>query len=71
MMGKRHMMGGDHRMGAGQMMGWHDYANLTPEQKSERQYMMERYTGMQQMMMDHMMWHQNYMQGQPPAKPGQ
>jgi len=26
---------------------------------------------MQQMMMDNMMWHQNYMQGQPPAKPGQ
>ncbi|CAN7557381.1 hypothetical protein [Pseudomonas umsongensis] len=65
MMGKEHMMGADHTM------GWHDYSNLTPEQKSQRQYMMERYTGMQQMMMDHMMWHQNYMQGQPPAKPGQ
>jgi hypothetical protein len=24
--------------------------------------------GMQQMMMDHMMWHQHYMGGQPPAK---
>jgi hypothetical protein len=71
MMGKEHMMGGDHMMGADHTMGWHDYSNLTPEQKSQRQYMMERYTGMQQMMMDHMMWHQNYMQGQPPAKPGQ
>ncbi|WP_433771533.1 hypothetical protein [Pseudomonas putida] len=58
-------------MMGGNMMGWQDYSNLTPEQKSQRQYMMDRYTGMQQMMMDHMMWHQNYIQGQPPAKPGQ
>ena len=65
MMGKGHMMGGRH------MMGWQDYSNMTPEQKNQHQYMMDRYTGMQQMMMDHMMWHQNYMQGQPPAKPGQ
>ncbi|OOG14341.1 hypothetical protein [Pseudomonas sp. C9] len=65
MMGKGHMMGGSH------MMGWQDYSNLTPEQKSQRQYMMDRYTGMQQMMMDNIMRHQNYMQGQPPAKPGQ
>lgn len=71
MKGKKHMMGGDHMMSADHTMGWHDYSNLTPEQKSQRQYMMERYTEMQQMMMDHMMWHQNYMQGQPPAKPGQ
>lgn len=65
MMGRGHMMGGSHKM------GWHDYANMTPEQQSQRQYMMDRYTGMQQMMMDNMMKHQNYMQGQPPAKPGQ
>ena len=65
------MMGNGHMMGGGHMMGWQDYSNLTPEQKSQRQYMMDRYTGMQQMMMDHMMWHQNYMQGQPPTKPGQ
>jgi hypothetical protein len=58
-------------MGKGQMMGWQDYSNLTPEQKTQRQYMMDRYTGMQQMMMDHMMWHQSFMQGQPPAKAGQ
>ncbi|VVO86976.1 hypothetical protein [Pseudomonas fluorescens] len=64
MMGKGHMKGGSH------MMGWHDYSNLTPEQKSQRQYMMDSYTGMQQMMMDNMMRHQHYMQGQPPAKPG-
>lgn len=65
MKGKGHMMGGS------QMMGWQDYSNLTPEHKSQRQYMMDRYTGMQQMMMDNMMKHQNYMQGQPPAKPAQ
>lgn len=65
MMGKGHMMGGSH------MMGWQDYSSLTPEQKSQRQYMMDRYTGMQQMMMNNMMRHQNYMQGQPPAKTGQ
>ena len=65
MMGKGHMMGGSH------MMGWQDYSNLTPEQRSQRQYMMDRYTGMQQMMMNNMMRHQNYMQGQPPAKTGQ
>ncbi|KKX57822.1 MULTISPECIES: hypothetical protein [Pseudomonas] len=65
MMGNGRMMGGKH------MMGWQDYSNLTPEQKSQRQYMMDRYTGMQQMMMDNMMRHQNYMQMQPMAKPGQ
>lgn len=65
------MMDNGHMMGGGHMMGWQDFSNLTPEQKSQRQYMMDRYTGMQQMMMDHMMWHQNYMQGQPPAKSGQ
>ncbi|MBM6443996.1 MULTISPECIES: hypothetical protein [Pseudomonas] len=64
------MMGNGHMMRGGHMMGWQDYSNLPPEQKSQRQYMMDRYTGMQQMMMNHMMWHQNYMQGQQPAKPG-
>lgn len=61
------MMGGN-MMGGGHMMGWQDYSNLSPEQKAQRQYMMDRYMGMQQMMMDHMMWHQHYMGGQPPAK---
>ncbi len=65
MMGKGHMMGGRH------MMGWQDYSNMTPEQKNQHQYMMDRYTGMQQMMMDNMMRHQHFMQGPPPAKPGQ
>ncbi len=65
MMGNGRMMGGKH------MRGWQDYSNLTPEQKSQRQYMMDRYTGMQQMMMDNMMRHQNYMQMQPMATPGQ
>jgi len=32
----------------------------------QRQYMMDRYMGMQQQMMDHMMQHQNYMWMQPP-----
>lgn len=63
-----HMMGGGNMMGGGHMMGWSDYSNLPPEQKAQRQYMMDRYMGMQQMMMDHMMWHQHYM-GMPPAKP--
>ncbi|HEY8330405.1 hypothetical protein [Geopseudomonas sagittaria] len=62
-----HMMGGG-MMGGGHMMGWQDYSNLPQEQKAQRQYMMDRYMGMQQMMMDHMMWHQHYM-GMPPAKP--
>lgn len=64
------MMGNGHMMGGGHMMGWQDYSSLTQEQKSQRQYMLDRYTGMQQMMMNHMMWHQNYMQGLPPANPG-
>ena len=47
------------------MMGWDDmdgyYSNLTPEQTKQRQYMMDRYMGMQNMMMDNMMMHQNWM----------
>lgn len=57
------MMGG-HMMG-GHMMGWQGmggyYSKLTPEQIKQRQYMTDRYMGMQQMMMEHMMQHQNYM----------
>lgn len=33
---------------------------LTPEQMRQRQSMSERYLGMQQMMMDHVMWHQHW-----------
>jgi hypothetical protein len=56
-------------MGNGHMMGWQDskdyYIKQTPEQMKQRQYMMDRYMGMQQMMMDHMMQHQNQMMMQP------
>lgn len=61
----RHMMGGamgGRMMGGGHMMMWNDYRNLTPEQMKERQYMMDRFVPMQQMMMSHMMWHQQMMQ---------
>ena len=58
-------MGGGPMMGmGGHMMGgpmWGDYRRMTPEQLRQRQYMMERYMPMQQMMMDHMMRHQQYM----------
>lgn len=65
MMGSGHMMGGN-------MMGWDHmrsyYSGLTPEQMKQRQYMMDRYMPMQQMMMDHMLWHQRW-QSTPPAAP--
>lgn len=54
-------MTGGHMMGHDMMMGWRGYSKLTPEQMKQRQYMMDRYMGMQQMMMDHMMQHQQYM----------
>jgi len=65
-----HMMG-EHMMGAptmgGHMMMWNDYRNLTPEQLKQRQYMMDRFVPMQQMMMEQMMQHQHWMmQPQPP-----
>jgi len=63
MMGPGMMMGGP-MMGWGQMRGY--YSSLTPEQLKQRQYMMDQYLPMQQMMMDHMMWHQRWM-AQPPA----
>ena len=37
------------------------YSQLTPKQMKQHQYMMDRYTGMQQMMMNQMMQHQNEM----------
>ncbi len=52
------MMGGP-MMGWGHMGGY--YSKLTPEQLKQRQYMMDRYMGMQQMMIDHMMQQQQYM----------
>ena len=61
--------GGGPMMGmGGHMMGgpmWGDYRRMTPEQLRQRQYMMERYMPMQQMMMDHMMQHQHWMWPQP------
>jgi len=61
---------GGGRMMMGPMMTWNDYRNLTPEQLAQRQYMMDRWMPMQQMMMDHMMQHQGWMMGQPqPAAP--
>ena len=44
-----------------------DYSSLTPEQLKQRQYMMDQYLPMQQMMTDQMMWHQLWMNPQPPA----
>ena len=70
------MMGGpmmrDHMMGGhmGGMMGWGNYQNLTPEQLKQRQYMMDSWVPMQQMMMNHMMQHQGWMMpSAPPAAP--
>lgn len=58
--------GGWHMGGPG-MMGWHGmggyYSKLTPEQMKQRQYMMDQYLGMQQQMMNQMMYQQNYMWG--------
>ena len=51
-------MGGP-MMGWGQMHGY--YSKLTPEQMRQRQYMSDRFVWMQQMMMNHMMWHQHWM----------
>ena len=65
MMGCCGMMGGP-MMGWGQMHGY--YSNLTPEQLQQRRYMMDRYLPMQQMMMDHMMWHQQWLIPTPPQK---
>ncbi|HPO17711.1 MAG TPA: hypothetical protein PLO07_00810 [Rubrivivax sp.] len=56
-MGPGMMMGGP-MMGWGHMHGY--YSNLTPEQLRQRQYMMDQYPPMQQMMMNHMMWQQHW-----------
>ena len=58
-------MQGGHMMGP--MMSWGDYRNMTPEQRAQRQYMMDRWMPMQQMMMEHMMQQQGAMM-QPPAQ---
>lgn len=61
------MMGGSPMMGWGHMRGY--YSSLTPEQLKQRQYMMDRYLPIQQMMMDHMMWHQQWMYPTPASAP--
>ncbi len=63
-MGRGMMMGP--MMGWGHMGGY--YSKLTPEQQQQRQYMMDQYTGMQQMMMDHMMQHNQWMWQQPSSR---
>ena len=61
MMGSN-MMGGP--------MTWGQYQNLTPEQLKQRQYMMDRWMPMQEMMMDQMMQHHFWMlQPQLPEAP--
>ena len=51
--------------GPGMMRGWRHmgrhYSEFTPEQLKQRQYMIDQYVPMQQMMMHHMMQHQHYM----------
>jgi hypothetical protein len=66
-------MMGPGMMGGGHMAGF--YSKLTPEQQKQRQYMSERYLRMQQLMMDHMAWHQHWAESMhaapsaaPPAK---
>lgn len=63
--GMHGMMGGPGRMGWGGMRGY--YSQLTPEQLKQRQYMMDQYVGMQQMMMNHMLQWQQWMT--PPPAP--
>jgi hypothetical protein len=48
------MMGG----GWGHMRGY--YSNQSPEQLRQRQYTMDKFMPMQQMMMNHMMWQQHW-----------
>ncbi len=71
MMMDDHMMG-DSMMGDGHMMGWkgmsHYYSKMTLEQMKKRQYMMDRYMGMQQQMMGQMMHHQHCMMGMQPTR---
>ena len=62
------MIGGASMMGMkGGPMIWGDYRNLSPDDLRQRQYMMGQYMGMQQMMMDHIMWQQCWTMPQRPA----
>lgn len=59
------MMGG----GGGWMHMRGYYSHLSPEQMHQHQYMMDQYLNMQQQMMNHMMWQQQYRGGEPTQKP--
>lgn len=59
----------DGPMMGGHMMMWGDYRNLTPEQPEQRQYMMDRWIPMQQMMMNQVMQQQNWMMQFAPSTP--
>jgi len=59
--GRGPMMGGPMMGGRGGPMMWNDYRRMNPEQLKQRQYMMDQYMGMQQLMIDQMMEHQGYM----------
>lgn len=58
-LGGQEMMHGPGMMGWGGMHG--HYSRLTPEQMKQRQYMVDQFIGMQQMMMDQMMQRQQWM----------
>lgn len=63
--GMRRGMMGRPMMGWGEMRG--HYSKLTPEQQKQRQYMRDQHMGMQQMMLDHMMHHQYWLNQSSPA----
>ena len=60
-----------HGMMDGTMKGWGKmrgyYSKLTPEQQKQHQYMRDQHMGMQQMMMEHMMHHQHWLNQPTPA----
>ncbi|WP_410480318.1 hypothetical protein [Pseudomonas sp. DCA-1] len=66
----RGMMG--RQMTKSGMVGWKDmgdrYSAMTPEQMKQHQYMMDRYMGMQQMMIDQLMQRQHQIDMQPPER---
>lgn len=69
--GGQHMMGNQGHMmgGKGHMMGWWDPKDDSKPAMNRRQQMMQGCMGMQQNMMDQMMWHQNWQnQMNQPAK---
>ena len=53
----------------GPMKSWGDFSKMTPEQRAQHQYMMERWMPMQQMMMGQMMQHQRMTMPSPDPTP--